>query len=190
MQALVNTSLYEGQLNVNNSSVLVREQAMPQILQQVLVKVSGNQNIITIENLKEKVSNFNSLIESYGYTENNDGTTNQLILTIRFDQVKINQILRVLANDSQQLVPDNNQIIIIIKGIKNFSDYNMVTQYFSSISPITDSEIIAIENNYVKLKITAKIKLLELVDVIKADNKLTIVTFNNQYPNINLICSL
>jgi hypothetical protein len=188
-QALADSSLYTGQLLVSNSSPITREQAIPQILQQVLIKVSNHPNIISLERIGSKLTNASSLIESYSYTSPNDKTTNQLILTIQFDQLRVDQFLKKLENKTNQPIT-TTQLTIMVKNIKNLDNYTMVNRYFSTFATITKVEDIDIGNNYIKLKITSTEGLVELANAISAGNVLAVVPNSEQDQDINLTCYL
>jgi hypothetical protein len=183
VQALVDLSLYEDQLPVKDSSALVREQTIPQILQQVLIKVSNNSNIATLESIKSKLINASSLVESYSYTTTNNDI--QLLLTVKFDQKRIDQILNALEHRNEQSVTT----ITMVKGVKNLDDYNYVKHYFSSLNMVTNVEDITIGNDYIKLKITSKKGLVELTNAI-TESRLTVITPDDQNQDVELTCVL
>ncbi len=86
--ASVVKNLYTGTVSVASQSSADRATALPQILQQVFVKVSGDSNVIDNNAIKQALANANLWMQEYHYV---DQPT--LALQASFDPAPINQLL-------------------------------------------------------------------------------------------------
>lgn len=84
------TSLYHAVVPVQSQSAEERNQALPQGLGQVLVKVSGNTQILLNPNIKSRINSPESLMQAFLYLPN----TKTFLLQLNFDPEGINQLLR------------------------------------------------------------------------------------------------
>lgn len=95
--ALKIDTLYTGRVPVTTQAAAERAQATQQALIQVLVKVSGNDQILNNPQLKARVSSpdADTLIQQYSYITPPTGTQNApYVLEVQFDPTAINQWLR------------------------------------------------------------------------------------------------
>jgi len=77
---------------VKSKSVKDREQALPQALGQVLIKVSGNSTIVTIPRIHGQLINASQILHSYRY-QSNDNSAYPYLLIASFDRAAVNQML-------------------------------------------------------------------------------------------------
>ncbi len=85
-------SLYSAQIPVPDTTSQAQQKAMSTALKQVLVKVSGDSNIINMPALQPDISQAESLIQSYSYNEPTDDK-DPLLLQVQFEPGAINQLL-------------------------------------------------------------------------------------------------
>lgn len=88
-------SLYQADIPVRSQAIEERKQAMQKALEQVLIKVSGNNQIITDPRIKLHLRNAESVVQEFGYVRPalTDASAPYL-LQIRFDANSINHWLR------------------------------------------------------------------------------------------------
>lgn len=84
-------SLYQAQIPVNSQSVDERNAVLQSALQQVLIKVSGNSQILNNPDITHSITDLNTMIQAFGYTKATNGQG--YILTILFDKGSVNQLL-------------------------------------------------------------------------------------------------
>lgn len=89
-------TIYQGELPVSAQSEAVKNQVLPQALQQVFVKVSGNSKVVDNPNLKSHLNDAGSLAQEFGYASSHIPTAPYL-LTIQFDPEGVNKLLRDAA---------------------------------------------------------------------------------------------
>lgn len=93
--ALANvTQLYRVSLPISDASYSEVAKIFPQAFSQVLIKVSGNQQVMSLPQIQQAVSQINQYVQSYRYdTKINADNAKQLFVTIQFDQRGINKLL-------------------------------------------------------------------------------------------------
>src|SRR3989338_9968810 len=101
--------------------------ALPHLLYQVLVKVSGNPSVSTLPAIQNVLPNVERFIESYGYTTATDVSgTPQLMLRVVFDRHAISRLLKhagqAVWGENRPLtlmwvsIPTDNQAIVLSDG--------------------------------------------------------------------------
>ncbi len=80
--------LYVAKVAVDSQSSKDRNKALKQALRSVLVKVGGQQQVLSNSELKKQLNRYQSFVTNYGY-ESGDG---QQLLRASFDPAKINQL--------------------------------------------------------------------------------------------------
>ncbi len=90
------TALYQGIVPVASQSVEERNRMLEPALTQVLIKVSGNNQILNNPNLKSHLSSANTLMQEFSYSEapHLAGETKPYLLHLNFDADGINKLLR------------------------------------------------------------------------------------------------
>ncbi len=88
-------SLYKGVVPVTTQAVSERNPAMQLALTQVLIKVSGNDQILNNPQLKSRLSSADTLVQQFGYLTAPAGkNTAPYLLEVQFDPTSVNQWLR------------------------------------------------------------------------------------------------
>lgn len=90
------TALYQGVLPVASQSASERNQLASTALAQVLVKVSGSNDILNNPKVKERLNSASSLMQEFSYSPagNIPGNTKPYFLQLNFDVEGVNKILR------------------------------------------------------------------------------------------------
>lgn len=110
-QAAAGNGLYQAQVPVPSQSKADWQRAMPQALTQVLVKVSGNENIVQAPHIKQQLVNAAALVQSYSYLNNTNANGQSVILLqVQFNEQAVNQLLHQLGTSSW----GNNRPLVLI----------------------------------------------------------------------------
>lgn len=91
--AQVQSSVYSADVVVPDHSSTALQNALPQALGQVLVKVSGNTGVVTVPSIQAALPKANQWLQSYSYQRNADGKS-ELVLEVNFNAKSINTLLR------------------------------------------------------------------------------------------------
>lgn len=90
------TTLYQGAIPVASQTESVRTQALKPALEQVLIKITGNNKVLAHPAITSHLADANGLMQEFGYKPSNNATLPYL-LTVQFDAEGINKILRDAA---------------------------------------------------------------------------------------------
>lgn len=127
--------LYTAQVPVKSDDTKNRLDVLPEALQQVLVKVSGNLNITNIPQLNSQLPSANAFLQSYSYKSyNNENGQKSLYLQVEFDSQSINTLLqeagqKIWSEERPQIIvwlatsntnEKDNKIKIITKNNNDF----------------------------------------------------------------------
>jgi len=88
------TTLYQGVLPVSSQSAAERNQLASQALAQVLIKVSGNNDILNHPKVKARLDSAARLMQEFSYATGLPGETKPYLLQLNFDADGVNKILR------------------------------------------------------------------------------------------------
>lgn len=88
IEAVEVKDLYIAKVSVESQGTADRNKALKQALQSVLVKVGGQQSILSHQAIKPHLRRYNSFVTNYTYQR----TDTQQFLQATFDQAKINQL--------------------------------------------------------------------------------------------------
>lgn len=147
-------NLYEGIVSVSSQNATVREQALQQALSQVLIKVSGNPQIISNDDIKNALQNPESYLLTYSYF-NNTTSNNEpgLFLQVEFDP---KSIMTILQNAHIDLGQGNTEIEVqlTVINVKDLSDYDRITKYLKGLSSVKQAELIQIKPSVLSYALT------------------------------------
>ena len=87
-------SLYTMKIPVKSQSAGERKHALPDALEQTLIKVSGNSEISENETIAAALAKPESLLTNYTYTNQRQRDSLPLLLTVNFDPEQINALLK------------------------------------------------------------------------------------------------
>ena len=87
-------NLYRAKVDVTSQSNNARKQALKQAFQAVIVKISGQKDVISQDVFKRAVNQYSQYLVQYSYERHNNG----LRLVARFDEEKINQLFLTSNN--------------------------------------------------------------------------------------------
>ncbi len=83
-------SLYEAEVPVATQSEMARKAVLPEALQQVLVKVTGSNQVLTNPKIKLEQANLPALLQEFSYAPSISGYT----LKVKFDPNGVNDLLK------------------------------------------------------------------------------------------------
>ncbi len=89
-------SLYTATVPVTTQQESERKQVAQQALEQVLIKVTGDAQVLNNPKLKPRLSSAATLVQEFSYTaqpQSNNATTTPYLLALQFDPVSVNQWL-------------------------------------------------------------------------------------------------
>lgn len=106
------TTLYQGVLPVTSQSSMERNQLADEALAQVLIKVSGNNDILDNPQVKARLNSAGRLMQEFSYAPapSLPGNTKPYVLQLNFDPDGINKILR----DSGAPIWGQNRPLLLI----------------------------------------------------------------------------
>lgn len=87
-------SLYQAEIPVISQQNLEREAAIAKALQQVLVKVSGNNGIATLSGVQMQLHRAKQLVQSYTYRRS---AQHPLMLSVTFEQIAVDNLIRAFG---------------------------------------------------------------------------------------------
>lgn len=105
-------ALYQGVVPAASQSAEMRNQLAPDALAQVLIKVSGNSDILNHPNIKERLNSASRLMQEFSYipAPTIPGNTQPYFLQLNFDPNGINKILR----DAQAPLWGQNRPLLLV----------------------------------------------------------------------------
>jgi hypothetical protein len=105
LQAKIVPNLYQVMVPVSSQAGQLRQQAIDDAFKQILIRVSGNSQIMQNSDIEAALKNANQYMQQYSYTQtpltgteadNNPGAT-RLVLQVVFDPAQIKQLLQQVA---------------------------------------------------------------------------------------------
>jgi len=171
-------SLYSAKIPVNTQSEQERIQSIQQALNQVLIKVSGDDKIINNDILKSRLKLGTQLIQELTYT-NTPGNKQPFLLELHFDGNAINQWLR----DASAPIWGQNRPLILSLIIYTSEEYP--GEIISTSSSDSSNRIVTLLNqNAERRGLPIIFPLMDLTDI----TQITVKDVLNQEltPNINL----
>ena len=90
VNAAVIDDLYDAKIPVNNQSEQTQNNAFSLALRQVLIKVRGNNDLLTDQKIKNAISRATRFVRSYSY----DKQQSQLYLVVSFDPQRVESVIR------------------------------------------------------------------------------------------------
>lgn len=90
------SSIYQASVLVPSQSDQDKNRILPQALQQVLVKVSGNAQVLNNPKITARLNEADTLVQTFGYSPSNDAAR-PYYAEVQFDPEGVNKILRDAA---------------------------------------------------------------------------------------------
>ena len=110
-------SVYLAEIPVNSQSAQEKAQAAQDGLVRVLIKVSGNAQILdSYPSLKATLGQAQSLVQQYSYATRPLGKTTMTILTLRYDPEGINHLLQ---NAGAPIWGQNRPLIVVVLAMES-----------------------------------------------------------------------
>ena len=88
------SSLYRVEVPVNSQADVVRQQAMTRGLAEVLVKVTGQRQVLSEPEVKGALKRATTYVQGFGYKREDTEEGRQLLLDVSFDETAVTRLLR------------------------------------------------------------------------------------------------
>lgn len=121
-QAVTVPNLYQASYPVSSEQV-ARGPLFEQGLMQVLIKVSGNSQVVALAPFKQAIQHAGNYIDQYLYRKA-PKQPNQLLLTMRFSATAINQLLR---NNNQAIWGNDRPLTLVWLAVTNGKSNQLVS---------------------------------------------------------------
>lgn len=136
----------------------IRKQAFSDALQQLLIRNTGNPQIITQEPIKTAIVNVEKYIQRYTYI-NQKG----LFLQVRFVPKSVSELIRSEQNES---------ITIKVHNVSGLEQYNELIAYLKTFEQIAKIDSPNISPSMVELKLSISGDQKTLLEMINSQGKL------------------
>lgn len=121
--AVTLSNLYSAQLPIHSSVTWRRLQIMPKAMQQVLIKVSGNADIATVDGVPDALKKAASYVTQYSYIRKPEAEKNKLLIQIQFNSGAIHKLLRQLG---QPVWGRNRPLTLLWVTVTDDSDSQLI----------------------------------------------------------------
>ncbi len=146
------SSLYQTQVNITDRSNQALQKALPEALEQVLVKVTDDPAIMSEEKVREHLVDVQKYVERYEYLpEIGEDGQEKLVLSVKFSSSSINQLLK--KNIPPEPVVNSDPISLHIYGINGLNDFSEVVNYVRALPSVTSVEASTVDANDVILTV-------------------------------------
>jgi uncharacterized protein len=133
--AVVVTSLYSVQQDVNSKSLKDRNRALVRAMRKVLIKVSGNAKVIKQHDIANTVYSASSYVQEYSYQKITDKEKARLTIQVNFSPDAINQLL---MKAKQPLWPKDRPLTLIWLVVRDAEGLHFVSSSVDAGDSIYD----------------------------------------------------
>jgi hypothetical protein len=188
--AEIDQSQYQGTVAVTSQSPNDLQQAMPQALTQVLVKLSGNPDIAQSGKIKNQLKQATNMVQSYSYLTTPDPTNphqTNLMLQVQFYQQAVDQLLQQAGATNVQTQGNNaaEQLTLHISNVGGLDDYANVLKYLRSLPAVNQVDASDINPNAVIVTLSVNGGIDALNKALATGTALQADTTNNDATNGN-----
>lgn len=154
--AVIVKDLYKVQIPVKDYSAQVKQQAILTSFKQILIKVSGNSNVVNLPEMQSVFANADAVVKTYSYIETN-GTDDQqqIMLQISFDPKAIQEIL---TTAKQSIWGNDRPSVLLWLAISNDRGQTDLINSNDPLGPI-------VKNNSVRRGLPIVMPILDLSDM-------------------------
>lgn len=176
-QAADVNSLYQAQIPVPSESQADWQQAIPQALIQVLIQVSGNEQIAQAPQVVQQLAHTAPLVQSFSYIDST-GTNGQSVklLQVQFDQQAVNQLLHQAGAAKTSSGTQNQQVTIRVTQVNGLGDVTNVLKYLRGLPPVRSAEVAGLDQNDIMIQVAVAGGLDALNQAISAGTGLQPLT--------------
>jgi len=159
---------YQVDVEVSDRSQEVLQAALLQAFEQVLVNVSGDPEVGSIEAVRSHLDEAQNYVERYEYfLDSKDPNHKKLILRVRFSSKSLRELLG--KNDSVQEESSPGQISLHIYGINDLNDFSAVIAYVRALNTVSNVEASTVDEDDVMLTVKTSSSLEALKKMIAND---------------------
>lgn len=144
--------LYQVQLSVKNRSSEVLQAALPQALEQVLMKITGDPKIGSATTVHDHLAEAQNYVERYEYLpgQSEDGQQ-KFVLVVKFSSKSLDELLE--KNTPTKGTADSGPVSLHIYGINGLNDFSEVVNYVRALSSVTSVEATTVDSDDVILTV-------------------------------------
>jgi hypothetical protein len=160
---------YQVDVEVSDRSQDVLQAALLQAFEQVLVKVSGDPEVGSIEAVRSHLDEAQNYVERYEYfLDSKDPNHKKLILRMKFSSKSLRELLG--KNDSVQDESSPGQVSLHIYGINDLNDFSAVIAYVRALNTVSNVEASTVDEDDVMLTVKTSSGLEALKKMIASDD--------------------
>lgn len=141
----------DAELPVANCQTTTINAALPQALSSVLIRMSGNPDLMTLPSVQAQVSEPARFVTSYQCVANSQASDQPWLAQIHFDAHALKKLLK--AGDQAALGTTQTQVAVYVSGVNNLSDYSAVLGEFKKIAAVSHVSVAAIDQDHLILQV-------------------------------------
>ncbi|OGT43972.1 MAG: hypothetical protein A3F13_04395 [Gammaproteobacteria bacterium RIFCSPHIGHO2_12_FULL_40_19] len=171
-------ALDQATVTVVNRSSTALQMGLQAAFSEVLVRMSGNPEIMSRPSIKKAALNLTQWVQSYSYLEMPNTNTNaqeELFLQVSFDGAGLQQLLHTGPQKTTQA--DNNApstpqsgVLLVVAGVKSMADYVQVMHALRAKNDVTQVSVKNVKNDQVFLRVKISGDSGAFQQVLAADN--------------------
>lgn len=174
---------------VTDRSAPALQLALQSAFSEVMVKMSGNPNVMTLPAVQKASNNLTQWLQSYAYVEQpnaNPQASSTLFLQVVFDDVGLQQLLDASTQKmalEKSSTPEST-VTMIISGVKSVADYVQVIHVLRAKNDVTHLSVNDVQGDQVSLQIKIAGSNAQFQQLLSADNNFKLVA--TQLPSSQL----
>lgn len=141
----------DAQVPVADCQMTTINQALPQALSSVLMRISGNPDVMTLASIQDQVSEPNRFVTSYQCVANAAEGEEPWLAQIHFDAHALKKLLK--TSDQASLGATQAQVALYISGVNNLTDYAAVLGELKKLTAVSHVSVAAINQDSLILQV-------------------------------------
>lgn len=169
---------YQVEIQVKDRSPLVLKGALQEAFTEILIRASGDSELVNEEKIHNYLSKAQDYVERYEYLPDpNDGTQQKLILRVTFSPKMVRALIADSVTDE---VTSESGINLHVYGVNGLNDFSEVVNYVRALPSVTSVEASTVDADDVILTVqsTTGKAALEKMILQAADHRLTPITID------------
>ena len=156
---------YQVELEVQDRTQEVLQAALPQALEQVLVKISGDPQVASDATVHDHLGEAKKYVERYEYLPDPEDATHQkLILQIKFSSKSVRELLHKTGSTQEAATPES--ISLHVYGVNDLNDFSEVVKYVRALNSVNSVEASTVDADDVILTVKSSAGLESLKKAI------------------------
>lgn len=175
------TDDYQIELVVQDRTQEVLQAALPQALELVLVKISGDPQVTSVAALHDQLVEAKKYVERYEYLPDPaDPGHQKLILQVKFSSKSVRELLHKTGSTQEAASPET--ISVHVYGINDLNDFSEVVKYVRELNAVSSVEASTVDADDVILTVKSSAGLESLKTAIAnaSDHRLQPMESNNK----------